>query len=407
MTDQADRVGVYDRTEDVPIPGGGDVRDPYPDFARNRAADPVLKVADGWLQPGGPGTVWMAYGHEQVTQVLRDDATFSSSNIADAMGEVMGRTILEMDGDEHLRYRSLVAQAFRPRMLARWETTLIEPLVHELVDRFIDRGRADLVPELIYHYPVRVISRILGLPDADYAQFQRWAIAIIAHAADHQRGVKASRELRDYLSGVLAARRAEPQDDVVSALVQAELDGHVLSDEEILPFLLLLLPAGGETTYRATGNLLYALLTHPDQLDAVRRDRALLPAAIEEALRWEPPLLILARTPTCPARLGGHDVVAGDLVAVCMGAANRDEGFVAEPDRYDITREQRQHLSFGTGPHMCLGMHLARLEMRVAVNVVLDRLPGLRLDPTATDDPHIHGMVFRSPTSLPVVWDRA
>ena len=399
------RVGVYDSSEDVPIPGGGDVRNPYPDFAKAREHTPVIKVADGWLQPDRPHDIWMTYGHDAVTEVLRDNTTFSSRNIAEAMGEVMGRTILEMDGEEHLRHRGLVAQAFRAKLLTRWETELIEPLVHELVDRFIERGHADLVRELTYHYPIRVIARILGLPDDEYTQFQRWAIAIIAHASDHQRGLDASRGLREYLTPVLAARRREPTDDLISALVQAEVDGHVLSDEEILPFLLLLLPAGGETTYRATGNLLFGLLTNPAQLDAVRADRALIPQAIEEALRWEPPLLILARTPNHDTTLAGTDFRAGDLVTVCMGAANRDPAFVPDPDRYDLFREHHQHLSFGSGPHMCLGMHLARMEMRVALGVLLDRLPGLRLDPDDQDDAHIHGMVFRSPTSLPVVWD--
>jgi len=355
--------------------------------------------------PGG-GAIWMVYGHDDVTHVLRDNVTFSSRVLGATQAEVMGHTILEMDGAEHLRQRSLVAQAFRPAVLARWETELVEPLVQTLIDAFLADGRADLVQQLTYHYPIRVIARILGLPDDDHRQFQRWAIALIANATDRVRGRAASAALRAYLAPFLAARRADPQDDLISELVKAEIDGQVLSDEEILPFLLLILPAGGETTYRATGNLLYGLLSNPDQLEAVRADRSLVRQAVEEALRWEPPLLILAREADRDVELGDVQLGAGDMVAVCMGSANRAGAPGGHPDDFDIFRPQEQNLSFGTGPHMCLGMHLARLEMRVALNVILDRLPNLRLDP-AGEDVHVHGMVFRSPTALPAVWDVA
>jgi cytochrome P450 len=216
--------------------------------------------------------------------------------------------------------------------------------------------------------------------------------------------------MRDYLVPLLDQRRREPADDVISQLVCAELDGEVLSDEEILPFLLLLLPAGGETTYRATGNLLYGLLTHPDQLDAVRRDRSLTRPAIDEALRWEPPLLILAREAIVDTELCGVPIPKGSHIAISQGAANRDPDFVADPDRFDINRGSRAHLSFGNGPHMCLGMHLARMEMAIVLDVLLDRLHNLRLDPdamAAAEPPSIRGMAFRSPTALPVLFDPA
>ena len=192
----------------------------------------------------------------------------------------------------------------------------------------------------------------------------------------------------------------------MSQLIEAEVDGHRLSDDEIYPFLLLLLPAGAETTYRSSSNLLFGLLSHPSQLDAVRADRDLVPQAIEEALRWETPALTVARTARQDTELGGVPIPAGGLVAVSLGAANRDPGRYPDPDAFDIFREDKQHLSFGDGAHKCLGMHLARLEMRVLLTAVLDRLPGLRLDPAA-DDPHIHGLLFRSPPNLPVRFDPA
>jgi cytochrome P450 len=250
--------------------------------------------------------------------------------------------------------------------------------------------------------------RILGLPTEDSAKFENWAVWIIASGVNPSKGATASKALRDYLVPVLAERRRQPADDVISQLVCAELDGETLSDEEILPFLLLLLPAAGETTYRATGNLLWALLTHPDQLEAVRRDRSLIRPAIEEALRWEPPLLILAREALVDTEIAGVQIPAGSHIAVSQGAANRDPAFAADPDAYDINRGIRAHLSFGNGPHMCLGMHLARLEMTVVLDILLDRLPNLRLDPDAMQaeqPPSIRGMAFRSPTALPVVFD--
>jgi cytochrome P450 len=216
--------------------------------------------------------------------------------------------------------------------------------------------------------------------------------------------VAASQELRGYFAEIITERRRDPREDLVSQLIEAEVDGHRLSDGEIYPFLLLLLPAGAETTYRSSSNLLFGLLSRPSVLDAVRGDRGLVPAAIEEALRWETPLLTVARTATQDVWLGGVLIPAGAFVAVSLGAANRDPGRYVSPADFDIFREDGAHLSFGDGAHKCLGMHLARLEMRLLLNAVLDRLPGVRLDPLAADV-HIHGLIFRSPPNLPVLFD--
>ncbi len=186
----------------------------------------------------------------------------------------------------------------------------------------------------------------------------------------------------------------------------AEVDGERLTDEAIYSFLRLLLPAGAETTYRSSGNLLYLLLTHSDQLEAVRSDRSLLPQAIEEALRFEPPLLSINRTTTCEVEIGGVTLAAGESISPSIGSANHDETRWENPEVFDIFRTPIPHIAFAHGPHMCLGMHLARLETRALVNRVLDRLPGLALNPGDTD-PHIRGQVFRSPTALPVTFTAA
>jgi cytochrome P450 len=400
-------VNNYDASEDIQLPGGGDVRDPYPHYEAMRAQCPVVSI--GTIDHHLKRNTHLLVSRGAAFAAMEEDKLFSCSVSGDAMRDVMGRTILEMEGLEHRQHRKLVAHAFRPKAQEPWEASIVRPLVHELIDHFVERGRAELVKDLLYRYPIQVIARILGLPKEDSDQFQRWAISIIAHEADKDRGVQASQELEAYLRPILAARRAEPRDDVISDLVTARIDGEVLCDEEILPFLKLLMPAGGETTYRATGNLLFALLSHPDQLEALRADRSLLGGAVEEALRWEPPLQMTARTPHEPTVLEGAQLSPGDLLVVMLGSANHDPVLGEDLGSFDSTRAPTHHLTFGSGPHMCLGMHLARMEMRVAVDVLLERLPGLRLDPAAMaaqDPPHIHGSTFRSPTALPVVWDQ-
>jgi cytochrome P450 len=338
--------------------------------------------------------------------VLTDNVRFSSAANAMTIGQVMGRTILEMDPPEHQRQRALVAKAFRARVLDQWGDAIIGATVSELIDAFARDGQADLIPQLTFPFPVRVIARILGLPEADWPRFLRLSTQLIAVMRNWEGALAASRELRGYFGEIIADRRRHTRGDLVSQLISAEVNGRRLSDEEIYPFLLLLLPAGAETTYRSSSNLLFGLLSEPDQLEAVRADRGLVPQAIEEALRWETPLLTVARSATEDVELGGVHIPAGSFVAVSLGSANRDPGRYPDPDVFNVGREDKQHISFGDGAHKCLGMHLARLEMRVLLNAVLDRLPGLRLDPDA-DDPHIHGLIFRSPPNLPVRFDPA
>ncbi len=386
----------------------GDTRDPYPELARLRRESPIWR---GNLQPmdflpaefGAPEPGWNAFRFEDCSRILRDAKTFTSTGYDDTIGIVMGHVILGMDDPEHKDHRNLVAHAFRDKALARWEPQFITPIVDELIDRFVTDGEADLVPQLTFEFPVRVIARLLGLPEEDFYQFQRWSIELIGLVADIDRGFAASAALRDYFAEIVAQRRADPQEDVISDLVTADIDGEQLTDEAIYSFLKLLLPAGAETTYRSSGNLLYLLMTHTDQLEALRNDRSLLPQAIEEALRLEPPLLTITRTATCDVEMGGVTIKAGEGITTNLGAANHDETRWENPDDFDIFRPQVPHIAFAHGPHVCLGMHLARLETRVLINRVLDRLPDLALNP-GDKDPHIRGQVFRSPNCLPVTF---
>ena len=377
-----------------------DVRDTYAMFGAMRRAQPITVVEIG------SRTVYIALKYDDVAAVLRDNDTFSSRVMRAVMGPVMGRTILEMGGQEHTTYRSLVSHAFRPKEIERYGRELIEPLVHELLDAILAGGtRAELVAQLTTHYPLTVIARMLGVPIRDYAQFQQWSLDLIGYkpTAPHT-GLAASRALKEYLAPILAQRKVEPQPDLISELLAARVDGRGLTDDEIFGFLLLLLPAGAETTFRLLGNTLFALLSHPEQLDAVRADMdTQLTWALEETLRWEPPLLGTARETTRPVRLRGVDIPARAMVSAMIGPANHDEDHYDEPERFDIHRHADDHLSFGLGKHFCLGYHLARLEVLTAVRATLERLKNLSLDPA--DECYIQGVTFRSPNRLSVVFD--
>jgi len=233
--------------------------------------------------------------------------------------------------------------------------------------------------------------------------FHRKGVELITIMNDIERGYNASLWLYDYFQKIIEERRADPRNDLISVLAQAELEGQRLTDDEIIAFLRLLLPAGAETTYRSSSNLMFGLLSNPDQLEALGNDRSLMPQAIEEGLRWEPPLPNIGRTAARDVEIEGVLIPQGSPVSVCMGSANRDASRWENADTFDILRDQKQHMSFAFGPHMCLGMHLARMETSVAVNAILD-LPNLRLDPDA-DDVHISGLAFRAPAALPVLFD--
>lgn len=342
--------------------------------------------------------------YDGVEAVLRDGATFSSAGYAESMGLVMGHTILEMDEPEHGQYRKLIQQAFTRREMERWEHDIVNPVLDHYINAFIDRGRADLVHELMFVFPVHVIAIALGLPEADLPAFYRRAVEITNMATQIERGFAASQWLYDFLEPVVEGRRADPQEDLISILAHAEMDGQRLTNDEIIAFCRLLLPAGAETTYRAASNMMVGLLSDPAQLEAVRADRSLVTAAVEEALRWEAPLTGISRTATADAVVDGIEIQAGTAVNTSLGSANHDSSRWDDPERFDIFRQPKGHMAFATGPHLCLGIHLARMEMRAVLEHLLDRLPGLRLDPEA-EVPEIAGLAFRAPATLPVVWD--
>lgn len=390
----------------------GDVADPYPRLAELRRQASVhegdYRVLMGIAADATLGHLkhYTVVGYDEVSQILNDPATFSNGAYKHNIGISFGSSISTMDAPDHQRYRRIFQKAFLPNVVSKWGETLVDPVVVNLLAKFLPRGHADLVQEFTLHYPFHIIYRQLALPQEDIATFHKLAIAQTVVSYDIPHGTEASTKLGEYFRSLVAERRAHPGEDLVSLLAQAEVDGERLPEEILISFLRQLVNAGGDTTYRGTSVLLTGLLRNPDQLEAVRRDRSLVPQAIEEALRFDGPVLMQSRMATREVVLGGVTIPAGAVLDVCAGSANRDEKRWTDPDRFDIfrVRGNARHFSFAAGPHVCIGQHLARVEMTRALNAILDRLPNLRLDPDQAP-PDIRGSMMRVPKHLYVRFD--
>ncbi|HTX97888.1 MAG TPA: cytochrome P450 [Mycobacterium sp.] len=386
---------------------------PYSFFEYMRRTDPVWhgSMADTSALPEElrPNDEWVLFSYDGVFQAFRDDRIFTSAAYDKTIGLVMGHTILAMGGKEHHDHRNLVAKAFRATALERWEPSVIAPVCDRLVDQIKNDGHADLVKALTFEFPTRIISRLLGLPPEDLDLFRRLSLDLISIPTDIVAGLDAAAQLHDYFLNQVEQRRRKLTDDIIGDLVAAEIDGEKLTDEAIIAFLRLLLPAGLETTYRSSGNLLYLLLTHPEQLAMVYHDRSLIPAAIEEGLRYETPLTAVMRTTTADVEICGKTIPADAQIGMCMGSANRDESRWTDPNTFDICRSRQAHIAFAGGIHMCLGMHLARLETRVMLNSLFDRIGDLTFVPDdgTGEESKIVGLTFRSPNKLPVTFTPA
>ncbi|MGV0718176.1 cytochrome P450 [Mycolicibacterium sp. XJ662] len=396
--------------QDVTVDEGFDLlRDPYPLFAQKRRDTSGVfsgSVMDWSKAPEAmPENLYAAVSFDAVNRVFRDGKVFNSQIYDNTIGLFIGPTILAMEGKAHWDHRNLVSKAFKTRSLSRWEPEIVRPVVTALIDEFIDDGHADLVRDFTFEFPTRVISRLLGLPEDDLPWFRKRAVELISYHVNYKRAFEASDALKDYFLTQIDQRRSKPTEDIIGDLVTAEIDGEKLSDEAIFSFLRLLLPAGLETTYRSSGNLLYLLLTHPEQFNAVQADRELIGAAIEEGLRFETPLTTVQRSATEATELAGVEIPQGAVIDVCIGSANRDENRWERSEEFDIFRDRTPHISFAAGEHTCMGLHLARMETRVALECLLDRLANVEL--VTDDNPHIWGQPFRSPTAIPVTFDAA
>jgi len=312
----------------------------------------------------------------------------------------MGKTIQCMGGDEHRRNRALVSKAFRPRLMTEFVESFLTPVAHELIDSFAGDGEADLVRDYTTRYAFTVITRLLDFPPTDFDQLKAWGDGLIDFPWDPDGALRAREEFTAYMKPVIDERRVSPGEDLISSLATVEVDGERLRDEEIYSFLRLLFPAGADTTYRGLGSMMFAVLTHREVFEAVKRDPDCIPRVVQEALRWEPPTAILPRFAPKDLHFADTDIPGGSEVLFGITSANRDSTVYARPHEFDPWRSERESLSFGHGLHFCLGSHLARRELEVSLRVFAERLPDLELsDPGAVG---ISGTVLRGPKSLPV-----
>lgn len=380
---------------------------PHPAYAALRAESPVHPGLPHLNMPGfapeGP-PVFSVYSYDAAAQALLDPSTFSNAAYFDIITKVMGRSLIEMDPPEHRTYRSLLQPSLGPKTMGGWQSRFVTPMLAEMTAELRPAGRADLVRGFLFAFPMRTFAAILGLPPTQYTTFHRAAIELLTLSYDVEKGRASAAKLAAMFAPLLTERRLTPAADLISVLANAEHDGQRLTDEDIYSFLRLLLPAGAETTYRSSSSLMVALLSDPDQLEAVRDDPAALTAAVNEVVRWEAPLQFVPRLATRDTELGGVPIPAGSTVMVLVGAANRDPARWEDPDRFDLRRPYHSTLGFGYGVHLCLGMHLSKIETEGLVRALLDALPGLRLD-SDHPAPTIEGTLMRSPAHLNVVWD--
>ncbi|MEW6270945.1 MAG: cytochrome P450, partial [Thermodesulfobacteriota bacterium] len=326
------------------------------------------------------GTALLVTRFADVREAFRDDEGLPGGPTYRMSTEpVVGRTFISMDGAEHHQHRKLAMPAFQSGAIARFNEHALVDLVHELIDRFAARGSGDLVAELTGVLPYYAITRKLGIPRARDEDMRRWADRMLSYPRDPQGALAAAAEFSRVLAPLLAERRAEPRDDLVSALAHAELEGQRLADDDVLSHVRLLFAVGATTTSHAMGNLLATLLERPELLERARREPALRAGLVHEMLRFEGPLATLPRLVTRDATIGGVAVPGGSVLLLGLASANRDPRVFDEPDRFAPERAPQDVLTFGFGVKFCPGSHLARRELLTALDAVLERLPGLRL----------------------------
>ena len=366
---------------------------PYETFARLRREAPVAWI-DEPARPehgveAGPG-FWAVTRHADVDAVSRDQATFSSWRGTTFLHDpkphevpLLRQMMLNMDPPEHTNLRRIVSRVFTPRAVAELVGS-IEGYAATVVDRIAPNGEADFVEEVAAEMPLLVLADVLGIPGSDRHLLFDWTNRLIGYddpefGGDEKQFRSAFAEMFAYAAEETEKKRATPGDDVWSRIVNAEVDGERLTPGELDRFFQLLVVAGNETTRNHLTGGLYALSLHPDQWARLRRDPDLLPRALDEVLRWWPPVIQFRRTATKDTTLAGQPIAEGDKVVIFYASANRDETVFDDPDRFDIDRDPNPHLSFGIGPHFCLGATLAKLEARVMLTELFRRLPDLEV----------------------------
>jgi len=380
-------------------------RDPFALYARGRREHPVYQH-EGW-------PVVSIFRYDDIPPILKDPQTWSSvfpPPPGFQRPEHLPPSMIMQDPPEHTRLRGLVNQAFTPRMVRRLEPRMDE-IAGDLLDHALEQRTVDLVAALTYPLPLIVIAEMIGVPASERDQFKEWSDTLIANLgggilnppspAVIEEELRVVEAMRTYFSGLADERRRHPREDLLSGLVAAELEGSKLTFDEMLQMLILLLVAGNETTTTLIGNIALELMAHPDQLARLQADPALIPNAIEEVLRFASPVQVDVRRTTRPVEVAGQRIEAGSIALLWLGSANRDERVFERAEVFDITREDNRHLSFGFGPHFCLGANLARLEAQVALRVLLQRTKGFQR--TDNEPLPLHpSFIFRGVTRLPM-----
>jgi cytochrome P450 len=387
--------------------------DPYPTYARLRSSAPVYRAA----LPDGRG-VWLITRYDDVLAVLKDQrfvkdwrGALTPEQLAQVppIPEVMkplSQNMLDTDPPDHERLRALVSKAFTPRLIERLRPR-VQAISDGLLDAVQDRGEMDLIDDYAFPLPITVIAELLGVPAEDRNNFREWSDAAVSGNASQEYMeeilIPHMQAFTDYLRALFEEKRANPGDDLVSALVRAEEAGDRLSEDELLGMVFLLLVAGHETTVNLIGNGVLALLQHPDQLRKLKADPSLIKPAIEELLRYDGPVeTSTERFAREDVEIGDQVIPRGEMVLVVLAAADHDPQRFPDPDELDITRTDNRHLAFGKGIHHCLGAPLARMEGQIAISTLLRRMPNLRLKGSPESLSWRPGMILRGLRGLPV-----
>jgi len=374
------------------------VEDPYSIYKNMRDNCPV----------GAAGSGYYISSYDLVSRALLDDKTFSSkSNSPDypGIGMVFGQTIVGMNGKEHLKHRNIITPALRPKALTEDFQQLARNTADRLIGKFLSNGCANLVPDFTFLYPLSVFVQILGLPEEDVEDFHKWGVDLTHVAADPERGLRGSECLAKYLAPVVKDKRNNPTGDLICKLIEAEVMGEKMTDDEIISFLRLLVTGGADTTYHLLGNVLHTLLNNPALMNLVLNDRSKIEPLLWESLRWETPVQFLSRQTNIAVEIGGVTIPEDSPVYILLGAANRDETAFPNPDVFDIDRNQGKSLAFGYGRHFCAGRDFSLAEAIIGLNAILDSLLNLRFDPLAESESVIRGVAFRGPSHLKVLFD--
>ncbi len=346
---------------------------PYPWYQAMRTTNPIVYNESY--------NSWSIFSYDAVQRVLTDYTDFSSQIMGNGNDMPLSTSLVNSDPPRHRKLRSIVTQAFTPRTIAQLAPRITQ-IVNELLDNVAAKGHMDIVEDLAYPLPVIVIAELLGVPTKYRKQFKQWSDVIVG--TENSGGSQPQKEMADYFSILIAERRRELKDDLISSLLTAQVDGEYLSEQELIGFFILLLVAGNVTTTNLIGNSFLCFDEYPDVLEQLYADRALIPATLEEVLRYRSPVSNMYRVVRADTTIDDKRITAGSFMVAWIASANRDETQFPHADRFDITRSPNRHLAFGHGIHFCLGAPLARLEAKIALEAMLERLPEMRRTPNTS-----------------------